>query len=168
MNKTPESFDEWDPGYIEFAKQITRDAWNSGYTAGRGSREAEDAKVRAYLWLNHGCPHSALYGDDGEMQCAKCLTDFKRRGLLELTCAMGANLASRDAEVQGRTQKRDAAEDALVEIREHVKALRDALVYVKARIESSEQWWMDCPDRGGFDVDQIDAALALTEAQEKP
>lgn len=30
------------------------------------------------LWLRHGCPISALYGDDGEMQCNKCGIDFKR------------------------------------------------------------------------------------------
>lgn len=30
------------------------------------------------LWHRHGCPSSALYGDDGEMQCGVCLIDFKR------------------------------------------------------------------------------------------
>ena len=25
--------------------------------------------LRELLWLNHGCPISCLYGDDGEMQC---------------------------------------------------------------------------------------------------
>lgn len=33
--------------------------------------------ARKALWLGHGHTH-ALYGDDGEMQCAKCLIDFKR------------------------------------------------------------------------------------------
>lgn len=34
--------------------------------------------LRRLLWLRHGCPPEALYGDDGEMQRSVCLTDFKR------------------------------------------------------------------------------------------
>ena len=34
--------------------------------------------LRKLLWLNHGCSITSLYGDDGEMQCSKCLIDFKR------------------------------------------------------------------------------------------
>ena len=33
---------------------------------------------RRLLWFYHGCSTEHLYGDDGEMQCAKCLVDFKR------------------------------------------------------------------------------------------
>lgn len=36
-----------------------------------------------------------------------------------------------------------------------VEALRDVL----ARMDRSEEWWIDCPDRGGFDRDAIEAAL---------
>lgn len=35
-------------------------------------------ELRRLLWLRHGCPFSALYGDDGEMQCHACQIDFKR------------------------------------------------------------------------------------------
>jgi hypothetical protein len=38
--------------------------------------EKEAENLRKLLWLNHGC--ASLYGDDGEMQCSKCLLDFKR------------------------------------------------------------------------------------------
>ncbi len=31
---------------------------------------------------------------------------------------------------------------------------------VKARIEESEEWWIDDPDLGGFDLEAIDAAIA--------
>jgi hypothetical protein len=34
--------------------------------------------LRRLLWLRHGCKFAALYGDDGEMQCAECGVDFKR------------------------------------------------------------------------------------------
>jgi len=36
----------------------------------------ENEKLRMLLWLNHG--HDGLYGDDGEMQCSKCMIDFRR------------------------------------------------------------------------------------------
>ena len=32
--------------------------------------------LRRLLWLRHGC--DGLYGDDGEMQCGRCMIDFKR------------------------------------------------------------------------------------------
>ncbi len=34
--------------------------------------------LRRMLWLRHGCALSALYGDDGEMQCSECRIDFLR------------------------------------------------------------------------------------------
>ena len=37
-----------------------------------------DEALRRVVWLNHGCPMPALYGDDGEMQCNICRIDFKR------------------------------------------------------------------------------------------
>lgn len=42
----------------------------------------ESLELREILWLNHGCPISCLYGDDGEMQCNNFHShkpiDFKR------------------------------------------------------------------------------------------
>jgi len=38
----------------------------------------ENEILRRLLWLSHGCPFPALYGDDGEMQCHNCCLDFKR------------------------------------------------------------------------------------------
>ena len=38
----------------------------------------ENMSLRKLLWLNHGCGFGALYGDDGEMQCHRCMLDFKR------------------------------------------------------------------------------------------
>ena len=40
--------------------------------------ENENKTLRKLLWLRHGCPFHALYGDDGEMQCHNCGIDFKR------------------------------------------------------------------------------------------
>lgn len=38
-------------------------------------------KARLWLWLNHGCPVSVLYGDDGELQCANATAHSGRRPL---------------------------------------------------------------------------------------
>lgn len=40
------------------------------------TQDERELLLRKLLWLNHGC--TFLYGDDGEMQCGKCLIDFKR------------------------------------------------------------------------------------------
>jgi hypothetical protein len=49
------------------------------------------------------------------------------------------------------------------EMEQENKRLRDALIDVLRRIENSEEWWMNVPDRGGFDTDMIEAALKETK-----
>jgi hypothetical protein len=46
--------------------------------AARAEVLADAERLRKLLWLRHGCSFSALYGDDGEMQCSACGIDFKR------------------------------------------------------------------------------------------
>ena len=36
----------------------------------------------------------------------------------------------------------------------------DALLYVKGRVDGGEEWWIRTPERGGFDMNLIDAAIA--------
>jgi hypothetical protein len=43
-----------------------------------------ELELRFEWWLNHGCEFPCLYGDDGEMSCNCCMTDFKRHPLEEL------------------------------------------------------------------------------------
>ena len=40
--------------------------------------------LRKLLWLRHGCSMHFLYGDDGEMQCSRCLLDFKRTPVVDI------------------------------------------------------------------------------------
>ena len=40
-------------------------------------KDGEIKELRYLLWLHHG-HMEYLYGDDGEIQCAKCFLDFKR------------------------------------------------------------------------------------------
>jgi len=47
------------------------------------AQQALERELREIWWMGHGCV-AALYGDDGEMQCGKHLTDFKRMPLDEL------------------------------------------------------------------------------------
>ncbi len=47
------------------------------------AREAEQ-DLRREWWSNHGHDFHALYGDDGELQCAACPADFKRQPITEL------------------------------------------------------------------------------------
>lgn len=52
-------------------------------------KQAEESilLVRRFIWLNHGCPISSLYGDDGEMQCSGSQhkpLDFKRLPIREI------------------------------------------------------------------------------------
>jgi len=34
----------------------------------------EILELRKMLWLGHG--HKGIYGDDGEMQCGECMTEY--------------------------------------------------------------------------------------------
>ena len=54
----------------EYADQIRKEAIDEAVR--------DNVELREMLWVNHGCGISALYGDDGEMQCHKCMIDFKR------------------------------------------------------------------------------------------
>lgn len=55
----------------------------------------EVAEVRKFFWLNHGCSIAALYGDDGEMQCGNCKSDFKRDSIESLVSFMTMRMAKR-------------------------------------------------------------------------
>ncbi len=44
----------------------------------------QEFDLRRLFWLRHGCGIIALYGDDGEMQCNKCMIDFKRDSAQEI------------------------------------------------------------------------------------
>jgi len=54
------------------------------FSASEAARERAEANLRQEWWLNHGHAFSALYGDDGEMQCASCPCDFKRESIENL------------------------------------------------------------------------------------
>jgi len=57
---------------------------NQFYPTSIEELEEDNTILRKLLWINHGCDRSALYGDDGEMQCNKCMIDFKRMSAKEI------------------------------------------------------------------------------------
>jgi hypothetical protein len=52
---------------------------------GDGEPTEDEMILRKLLWIRHGCDISALYGDDGELQCGQCLIDFKRASAEEIS-----------------------------------------------------------------------------------
>lgn len=63
-------------GLVDACRQVKQAAITH---ADNSEKLVQDSKhLRELLWLRHGCPSYALYGDDGEMQCGKCLVDFRR------------------------------------------------------------------------------------------
>ena len=65
--------------------------------------------LRRRLWINHGCHSSALYGDDGEMQCGKCLLDFKRASVKYLDAKL-TEIAMRRLREKQNADKQDEDE----------------------------------------------------------
>jgi hypothetical protein len=43
--------------------------------------------------------------------------------------------------------------------------LLEALKYVKHKIQHSEHWWMDVPNKGGFDLHYINNVIAKAEGK---
>ncbi len=64
-----ESIEAWQERCSILSEQMEKDS---------ESINSENRKLRTLLWINHGCDFAALYGDDGEMQCHRCMIDFKR------------------------------------------------------------------------------------------
>ena len=63
------------PGHFESGVREILEAY------ARSRVEQQEMGWRKALWLRHGCPLVALYGDDGEMQCSSCTLDFKRHDI---------------------------------------------------------------------------------------
>lgn len=63
----------------------------------RAEVERIEFELRKMMWLTHG--HWGIYGDDGEMQCIKCLpfrcTDYKRAPIEDVRRAYNLALLER-------------------------------------------------------------------------
>lgn len=66
--------------------------------AGQVTAEEIERRLREELWGNHGCESIARYGDDGEMQCGQCGTDFKRWPIADVFAKVDAQRWKRLAE----------------------------------------------------------------------
>lgn len=64
--------------------------------------------LRKLLWLRHGCNITSLYSDDSEMQCNKCLIDFKRdtpESIKKRFTQLGLDKAKKEIENGGNSLK---------------------------------------------------------------
>lgn len=69
--------------------------------------------ARRLLWLRHGCSISMLYGDDGEMQCGRCIIDFKRNSMADIEARFQRiNLEQMKAEQLARGTAVDKQQDS--------------------------------------------------------
>lgn len=82
-------------------------ALDTALAEARALAEIPERLLRVEWWLHHGCPSVALYGDDGELQCSACMTDFKRTPFAEL----------RQVVSERRLQAAAAEQDVLAEAR---------------------------------------------------
>lgn len=69
-----------------------------------------EKRMREYLWLSHG--HAGLYGDDGEMQCSRCgsqfgVWDYKRAPLEQLLDAVNMVRFERGCAEAAASSRRD-------------------------------------------------------------
>lgn len=73
---------------------------------------SDERLLRQMLWLRHGCPSSALYGDDGKMDCNACMLDFVNNTpthihdkLWELAMLRSQDAASKNANLSAALTK---------------------------------------------------------------
>jgi len=72
-----------------------------------------DEALRRVVWLNHGCPMPALYGDDGEMQCNICYIDFKRMSGSDIEKRLYDNMVKKMHERTSAKPPDEAVKEAL-------------------------------------------------------
>lgn len=63
----------------------------------------QQARLREFVWINHGCSFNHLYGDDGELQCSHLVAhpgvfDFKRTDMDVILDALKAGRVNALAE----------------------------------------------------------------------
>lgn len=97
-------------------------------------------------------PHFAL--PDVDCECAYVLCDEFFGAICSVHCSGEGN----DFIKNGDNPK---FEEACANARLIAAApkLLEALLDVRNRIAQSEEWWIDAPERGGFDVAAIDAVI---------
>jgi len=67
-----------DDVYALFECVLVLIKYNKGKVAKMAKMSNGEFILRKLLFLRHGCSIPDLYGDDGELQCNKCMIDFKR------------------------------------------------------------------------------------------
>jgi hypothetical protein len=64
-------------GFVRFIRKFLTAQKEGGMTK-------TERELRKILLFNHGCVPLSIYGDDGEMQCHTCGSDFLRQSLTRI------------------------------------------------------------------------------------
>lgn len=100
--------------------------------------------LRRLLWLRHGCRFSALYGDDGEMQCHACALDFKRDPIDRIKKALTRGPSAEDwraaADRIGKVLSGDPSEEAWAEAMEKTKGCKPKVASTTTVASASFSW----------------------------
>lgn len=88
-----------------------------------------------------------------------CLVDGGKHIQQENNTKM-INLSEQGRELLDIVNKENAQlNEQLLSLQADNERLREALKYVLETIEENGEWWIDCPNKGGFDTEKIEAAL---------
>ena len=90
--------------------------------------EASSQELRSALWIMHG-HFSALYGDDGEMQCAECPCDYKRD---PVAVVVAAATKARQVQHAASETARSKLEGALRKTQDELRECRLACIRLVA------------------------------------
>ena len=71
--------------------------------------------LRRLLWLYHG-HNESLYGDDGEMQCHRCMLDFKRDSVEKIKTVFEERRWKKMKEFFRNEERRGKNDDTTTEI----------------------------------------------------
>lgn len=108
---------------------------------------AEPTNERERLWLGHGCSTAILYGDDGEMQCARCMIDFRRDSFETIAERLASTAKVREQEAarlreevaEAQRERDEARKSRLIMEMSENTAYREALAAERARADTAER-----------------------------
>ena len=62
-----------------------------------------------------------------------------------------------DAKVDARRMRESERQSKIAYLESRLKEAEALLLTVRETIKDSDEWWMEFPDKGGFDLDAIEA-----------
>jgi hypothetical protein len=142
----------------DYAKQYGTLCYEAGLAAGRGQAGRHDIDGAFKAWvaqLPKGAQTNILEAAERSESLTKQGFEYAYSAALKQSLAQPAQAAVPEGWKLKITNK------------EQIELLRNALQYIRHVIDQGP-WWIDLPDRGGFDVKLIDEALTATASPQTP